>query len=411
MGKKLSEREFEAKFKQFEKSCGADYSQTGLAKYEYEGIPTGHDDLDDILTKDAHGFYIGGIIELMGSEGSGKTSLAMRAVGNAQKMGLHCCWIDAESGFSPDLAILNGVDLAKLKIPKLVLPGKTEESDYKILSSSEVLEMAFQHVRSNLFSLVVIDSVAGLTPDRILADDFDPNSPGVAGVSRSLSSILPKIAIACDYTSTSLILVNQIRVNIGSYIQDPYHTPGGKAMRHLAQQRIAVEKIRGQKGRVTHIGEDGNEELIGHYAKVVIIKNKKAPPMPEGIRLEIPIYYREYFPDLTKRCYDIARKLKVITIRNGILKWKHGDEVLWENEGESEILAKIRDDGLESRLALCCVEAAKSDKNQNLKNPVRVSQSIVKVAAEYKPGAAPVAKKKKSTKKVPVSTASLDDET
>ncbi len=409
MGKKLSEREFNAKFKQFEKSCGADYSQTGLAKYEYEGIPTGHEDLDDILTKDAHGLYVGGIIELMGSEGSGKTSLAMRAVGNAQKMGLYCCWIDAESGFSPDLAVLNGVDLSKLKIPKLILPGKTEESDYKILSSAEVLEMAFQHVSSNLFSLVVIDSVAGLTPDRILSDDFDPNSPGVAGVSRSLSSILPKTAIACDYTSTSVILINQIRVNIGSYIKDPYHTPGGKAMRHLAQQRIAVEKIRGQKGRVTHIGDDGVEEVIGHYAKVVVIKNKKAPPVPEGISLEIPIYYREYFPDLAKRCYDLARKLKVITIRNGVLKWKDGDETVWEKEGESEILAKIRSDGDEPRLALCCVRAAKLDKNQNLKSPTRIPQSIEKVALKYKPDEAKAVKK--STKKVPVSTASLDDET
>ena len=136
--KKVSDTEFEQKLKFLTKSFGAGYDTRGLADAEYKAIPTGYDDLDCLLTKGASGIYLGGIIEVMGSPGSGKTSLALRTVTQAQEQGIHCCWIDAEAGFSPDFATLNGVDLKKLVRPGLVTKGSTDD-DVKLMNAVEAV--------------------------------------------------------------------------------------------------------------------------------------------------------------------------------------------------------------------------------------------------------------------------------
>ena len=380
--KKPSDEEFESKLRKLRQACGDGYDTRGLAESEYQAIPTGHDDLDCLLTRGASGIYLGGIIEIMGSEGSGKTSLALRAVRNAQRLGYPCCWIDAEAGFSPDFAKINGVDPEKLIIPKLVKQDDKKD-DMHLMNAGEVLELAFQSIKSDVFGLVVLDSVAGLSAERVLKENYDPNSFGISERARAMAEILPKIAHICEQTQTSLLLINQLRDQPGAYYQNPYHTPGGRTMRHLAQQRISVEKINGKDGKIMIPDEDGNEELFGHWARVNIVKNKKAPPVPTGIPIHIPIYYREYDPDNAKKCYDLARKLKVVTINKGILTWKSGNETLWKEEGESSILGFIRDNELESRLAHECVRAAAADRNQNLKNPVKVSQSVFDLAKTY----------------------------
>ncbi len=117
---------------------------------------------------------------------------------------------------------------------------------------------------------------------------------------------------------------------------------------------------------------------------ISIVKNRKAPPVPEGMVLEIPIYYREYFPDNAKKCYDLARQLQVITIRQGTLTWKDNDDTILRVEGESGLLAQIRDGAMEPQLATACVTAESSEKNQSKKVPVRVSPSICELAATYK---------------------------
>ena len=399
--KKLSDKEFEAKMRMLKKAFGDNYDTRGLHDAEYKAIPTGHDDLDCLLTKGARGIYLGGIIEIMGSEGSGKTSVALRIVHYAQKEGLYCCWIDAEAGFSPDLAMVNGVDVDALVRPELVKRGPTED-DIKLMNAAEVLEMAYQTIRSNVFGLVVIDSVAGLSAERVLQDNFDPNSIGVSEKARSMSEILPKIAHACELTQTSLILINQLRDQPGAYFNNPYHTPGGRAMRHLAQQRISVERKGGEAGKVIRVDDEGHKEVIGHYARTKIIKNKKAPPVPDGIQIEIPIYYQEYFPDDAKKIYDLARKLKVITIRNGILTWKKDNETMFQIEGEASVLAEIRERELVSILVADCIEAAESEGNKKLKHPVTVPHSLRELAAVEAPP-----KKVKKSKRTPDSTAKL----
>jgi len=117
--KKPSDKEKNNILKALAKQFGEGYDKRGFATGDSKAIPTGYDDLDCLLTKGAHGLYLGGVIELLGSEGSGKTSLALRTVGNAQKMDLLCCWIDAEAAFSENLAIINGCDPTQLVMPEL----------------------------------------------------------------------------------------------------------------------------------------------------------------------------------------------------------------------------------------------------------------------------------------------------
>lgn len=379
--RQVNDKLYDSTIKLLEKNFGPGYNQRGLAEANPKAFPTGYDDLDDVLTKGARGVYRGGIIEILGSEGSGKTSLALRIVGLAQKDGLRCCWFDAEAAFDEYLAKLNGVDPTLLQLPDLADTKAQEAGDsLSFFNSNQVLEMLYRTIVSNVFDIVVLDSVAGLMPERVLSDEFDPNKAGVGEVARSMAQMLGKIAQACKKTETSVIFINQLRDQPGAYIQSRYHTPGGRALKFFAHQRISVEKMQGKDGRVYLDTADG-PELIGHYARTVIVKNRKAPPVPEGMSIDIPIYYREYFPDDAKKCYDLARKLQVITIRNGVLTWKENNEIVLQKDGEASMLAEIREKKMESRLAAACVAAAQDERNAKLKNPVKVPSSIAELAA------------------------------
>lgn len=379
----INDDDFEKGLKKISEQFGKGYNTRGLADPHPKAVPTGHEDLDVLLTKGAHGIYLGGIIEIFGSESSGKSSLALRTVGNAQKLGHRCCWLDAEAGFDENIAILNGCDPTQLVLPDLIDTRAADKTDgLSLFNVAEVLEIMYRSVQSNLFGLVVLDSVAGLIPERVLESNFDPNSAGIAEVARALSSMLGKIAQACKKTETSCIFINQKRDQPGAYFQNPNHTPGGKALKFFAHQRISVEKIGGENGQVW-ADVDGRRELIGHYAKTKIVKNKKAPPVPPGVEIEIPIYYREYFPDDAKRCYDLARSLQVITIRNGVLTWKEGEEIVLRAEGESMILQAIREKQMEPQLADACVRAEKSEKNASKKSAIKVPPSIKELSVKY----------------------------
>lgn len=387
-----TKKEYEAVLKRLQEECGNGISNIEDSHTEPKGIPTGYDDLDSILTKGASGLYKGGIVEIAGPEGSGKSSIALRVVGFAQKAGMKCAWIDAESGLDYNLAKLNGVDTASLLYPELAdtkALNKDEEGSLAILNVGNVLEIMYKLIVSNIIDVVVLDSVAGLMPDSILADDFDPNKVGVSEIARVLSRIIPKISMACKKTETLAIFINQLRDQPGAYIQNRYHTPGGRALKFFAHQRLCVEKIGGEAGRIY----SSEKDLMGHYAKCTIVKNKKAPPVPLDMNIQIPIYYREYFPDDAKKCYDLARKLLVITIRNGVLTWKDKNgNVILQKEGESEILEEIRTKNLISKLAQHCVVSS-NEKNKNIK----ISNHIIELASTYNEDA-PV------TTEVPVET-------
>ena len=385
--KNVSEKSFNDAMAALEKSWGKGFNQNGLADAVYKSLATGYDDLDCRLTRGASGLYKGGIIEIYGGEGGGKSSVAMRTAGYVQRAGGRVMWIDAEAGFSEDLALINGCDPSKMVMPDLVetkkvMDNKKDQEGFSLYNVNEILTMIQESVETNAFDLIVLDSVAALMPERIISDDFDPNKASMpTEVAVAFSALLKKIVPVCKKTETSVIFINQIRDKVGDMYKKET-TPGGRALKFFASQRIQIDKIGGEGALIYHQPEDGNKELVGHYSRVKIIKNKRNVPTPYAI--EIPIYYIKYFPDDAKKCYDFARALQEISLRQGVLTWKDDDgKIILQETGESVFLTKIRDQKLEARLAKVCVEAEAGDKNKGRTEPIKVSEHVKKLAATY----------------------------
>ncbi len=403
--REVSDKDFNAAIKMVAKQFGEGYLSFGLSDFSPASIPTGHDDLDVWLTRGtpAPGIYQGGIIEVMGSEFSGKTSFALRVLGNAQRLGHRCSWFDAECAFNEDIAKINGCDPTKLHLPdlsetKVIEQRKDDNESISFFNAEEVLEMVYKTIVTNLFGVIVLDSVAGLMPERVLTDD-DPNKKGVAELARAMSDKLRKIAPACKKTKTSVIFINQLRDQPGAYMQNRFHSPGGRALKFFAHQRLSLEKRGGAEGKVYEESDDGTKTVIGHYSKFTIIKNRLSAPPPEDLVIECPIYYKVYFPDTAKKLYDLARKLQVITIRNSTLTWKQGDAIVMQEVGEAAILARIRNEHLESQLAAACVAAEGEDKNKSKNKPVLVPTTLRSLADTFSTNATVETEVKKETKK------------
>ena len=384
--KKISDKALDSALRTLDNNFGKDFAEKGLHESEYKAIPTGYDELDQRLTRGGSGgLFLGGVCEFFGAEASGKSSLALRTVGMAQSLGLNCAWFDAEHSFSPDLAKLNRVDLNKLVYLRRTT-GEGEKAH--LLNAGEVLDRIFKSVWTNAFSLIVVDSVAALMPERMVSEEYDPAKKGISELAREMSQHLPKISSACAEKECTVIFINQVRMKPMEMYGDGIETPGGKALKFYSNQRISLNKINGKGGMVTHTSEDGIEDIVGHYAKVVIKKNRRNEPCFDT--LEIPIYYKEYFPDKAKTCYDLARKLQVITTRKGMLTWKDPDaKIVTQIEGESSMLHFIRgkeDVSKEAFLAYCCLKASQTDKLTKKKgqSPL-ISSSVKKLADEYDP--------------------------
>jgi len=252
----------------------------------------------------------------------------------------------------------------------------------------------------DLVSLIVLDSVAALMPERIVASDYDPNTKGMGELAREMAQHLSKIASAAAQKECTVIFINQLRKKIGEKYGPTFDTPGGWALKFYASQRVLVNKINSKSGQVIQTNEDGIEEVVGHYARVTVTKNKRNEPFFDA--LEIPIYYREYFPDVAKTCYDLSRKLQVITTRRGALTWKdEKGDIVAQTEGESNMLQFIRgtegEEGHEKHLAHCCVMATNTDKNRKRKIPVKCPTGIVKLAKQFIAAPAPAKGKSKKT--------------
>lgn len=387
MAKKTRDKDFDLALNAMKKQFGDAYATRGICTTGYSAIPTGYDDLDDVLTKGARGIYMGGIVEIFGPEHSGKTSLALRTVSEAQKLGHHCVWLDAEATFAYDLAEINGVDLEALIMPELANMDVTDtKRSSGIVDARKLLHMIYRTLCTQQFKLIVVDSIAGLMPERILKADHKAGDQGIGEVANAMAEYLRPISSACQATQSSVICVNQLRDQPGKMFQNPYHTPGGNAIKFWASQRINVSKVMGAKGRVVVTDEEGEQEVIGHYANITIVKNKRNKPLPPGYVLQVPIYYTEYSPDNAKLCYDLARNLQVIKINKGNLSWKDDDDnPILKVKGEAEILDVIRKNNLESRLASACVKAAAGERNQGLKQPHKVPHAVSVLAESHDP--------------------------
>ena len=219
---------------------------------EEEVIPTGSIALNAALG--VGGYPKGRIIEIYGPESSGKTTLAIHAIAEAQKAGGIAAFIDAEHAFDRFYAAKLGVDVDNLWISQ---PDNGEQA----------LEIAEQLIRSSAIDIIVIDSVAALTPKAEIEGDMGDNKVGLQA--RLMSQALRKLTSAISKTNTTCIFINQLREKIGIMFGNPETTTGGNALKFYASVRLDIR-------RSTQL-KDG-EEVIGNQTKVKVVKNKVAPP-------------------------------------------------------------------------------------------------------------------------------------
>jgi recombination protein RecA len=221
-----------------------------------EAISTGALNLDIALG--IGGIPRGRIIEIYGPESSGKTTLALHAVAEAQKLGGEAAFIDAEHALDPSYAKKIGVDIDNLIVSQ---PDTGEQA----------LEIAEALIRSGAIDIIVVDSVAALVPKAEIDGDMGDSHIGLQA--RLMSQALRKLAGAINKTNAIIIFINQLREKVGVMFGNPETTAGGRALKYYASVRMDIR-------RVEAIKQDG--EVVGNRTRVKVVKNKVAPPFREA---------------------------------------------------------------------------------------------------------------------------------
>ena len=251
-------------------------------EWDVQVIPSGSVALDHALG--VGGYPRGRIIEIFGPESSGKTTLAIHAIAEAQKTGGIAAMIDAEHAFDRSYAQALGVNLDTLLISQ---PDNGEQA----------LEIADNLIRSGAIDIVVIDSVAALTPKAEIEGEMGDNKVGLQA--RLMSQALRKLTANIAKTNTCCIFINQLREKIGVMFGNPETTTGGNALKFYASVRLDVR-------RTTQL-KDG-EEALGNRTRVKVVKNKMAPPFKKA---EFDIVYGEGISH-TAEIVDLAVNFDII---------------------------------------------------------------------------------------------------
>jgi recombination protein RecA len=249
---------------------------------QIEVIPSGSLSLD--LALGIGGLPKGRVVEIYGPESSGKTTLALHAIAEAQKRGGTCAFIDAEHALDPTYARKLGVDVDNLLISQ---PDAGEQA----------LEICDTLVRSGAVDVVVIDSVAALVPRAELEGEMGDNHMGLHA--RLMSQALRKLTGSVAKSNTMLIFLNQIRLKIGVMFGNPETTTGGNALKFYASVRMEIRRIGSIKDR---------ENVTGNQTRVKVVKNKLAPPFRE---VEFDIMYGEGISKLGE-LIDLGVKASVV---------------------------------------------------------------------------------------------------
>jgi len=264
---------------------GAIMRLTEAKTMRVETVPTGCLSLDIALG--VGGVPRGRIVEIFGPEASGKTTLAQHIVAEVQKLGGQAAFVDAEHALDPEYAKTIGIDLDKLLISQ---PDTGEQA----------LEIVETLVRSNAVDVIVVDSVAALTPRAEIEGDMGDSHMGLQA--RLMSQALRKLAGVISKSKTVLVFVNQIRQRIGVFFGNPETTTGGVALKFYSSVRIEVRR----SAQIKKL-----DQIIGNRVKVKIVKNKVAPPFQVT---EFDIMYKEGI-SLAGNLLDTGVAYNVVTKR------------------------------------------------------------------------------------------------
>jgi recombination protein RecA len=269
---------------QIEKSCGKGsiMRMDAKEKVRVEAVPTGAINLDAAIG--VGGIPRGRVTEIYGPESSGKTTLCLHVVANAQKLGGVAAFIDAEHALDTEYARKLGVDVESLLISQ---PDTGEQA----LEICEIL------VRSGAVDIVVIDSVAALVPKAEIEGDMGESHMGLQA--RLMSQALRKLTGAISRSKTIVIFINQLREKIGVMFGNPETTTGGKALKFYASVRLDIRRIGPVKEK---------EDVVGSHVRVKVVKNKVAPPFKQA---EFDIMYAEGISH-TSLLVDIGAESNII---------------------------------------------------------------------------------------------------